>query len=69
MKWLLDDLSNNTMKKRYQSNINTAENIRKFLMLGTPNNGEVDLNILSKIFKDRAGNQVWTTVKQLRPDD
>ena len=44
-------------------------NIRKFLMLGTPNNGEVDLNILSKIFADRAGNQVWTTVKQLRPND
>jgi len=44
------------------------DNIRKFLMLGTPNNGEVDLNILSKIFQWK-GNQVWTTVKQLRPDD
>jgi len=43
--------------------------IRKFLMMGTPNNGEVDLTILSKIFQDWKGNQFWTTVKQLRPDD
>ncbi len=43
--------------------------IRKFLMLGTPNNGQVDLNILSKIFRDPFGNQMWTTVEQLRPGD
>jgi len=67
MKWLLDGLSNNTMKKWYQSNINTADfrNLYKTQYLNTSQTGDMmilreqDKHFLWSIYSAVAIIMVW----------